>query len=397
MNDQGSAGRSNDAREALIDRERIRGANRMISEGTDAAKVTAEQIAAVAEDVKGFVAHHKITRQDLARSIGYSSSVVVEFLKGTYAGNRGEVAIQLDSWLSEEETRRRRPQTTQFVWTNIAMEMKATANYCLDEQTIGLVYGPDTSGIGKTMALQAIHQEIGPRRSTLITIDKVDANPTGLLKKILRGLRKDDKGSTNQRFGRVVEELTGRNHLLIIDQIHNLRFSKDDKPFYILADLWDATKDTCAQLWCGTADLVNYLERQRKRSADESLAQIRRRIWPRVDLMETLRTGGSDGGGGLLVTVEQVKEMFARNKLKITAASARWLCAICNQPDSGAVGLCVQIIRYATMMAEIKNLPCLDVPLLQQALRKGFSPKGAENFLHRMDLFEQPRSVAKVG
>jgi len=56
-----------------------------------------------------------------------------------------------------------------------------------------------------------------------------------------------------------VSKLKGREHILLIDQMHNLRGSKDDKPFYHLTDLWDATKDTTSQLWCGTADLVAYL------------------------------------------------------------------------------------------------------------------------------------------
>src|SRR5947209_7707783 len=107
---------------------------------------------------------------------------------------------------------------------------------------------------------QAIHQELGPRRSSLATIDKVDANPTGLLKKLCRSMHVDRGGTNKRRFDRLVEALTGRSHLLLIDQIHSLRGAKEDKPFYILTDLFDATK--AAQLWCGTSDLVEYLTRQ---------------------------------------------------------------------------------------------------------------------------------------
>lgn len=366
----------------------------MIAEGTDAATVTDEQIQQVANDVELFCRNHKISRKDVARATGYSPGVASDFLSGKYAGNKAQVAIDLEAWLVEEEGRRSRPETTQFVWTNVAMEIKAVANYCLDKRKISLVYGPDTSGIGKTTALQAIHQEIGPRRSSLITIDKVDANPTGLLKKICRGIRKDDNGTNAVRFARIVTHLTGRSHLLLIDQIHNLRGAKEDKPFYILADIYDATKT--AQLWCGTADLVSYLQRQQVRNADESLAQIRRRIFPYVDLMEGLRSGGSDGGGDMLVTVEQVREMFARNKLKLAGAAARFLCEICNQPDSGSIGLCVQVVEYATMMAEVRRATSIDLPLLKEALRRGFSPRRTDALLHRMEL-EQPRAVAKVG
>ena len=367
----------------------------MIAEGTDAKDVSAEHIGQVAADVELFTRTHKISRKDLAKSIGYSPGVISEFIAGNYKGNAGQVAIDLENWLVEEEARRSRPQTTQFVWTNVAMEIKSVANYCLDLRKIGLVYGPDTSGIGKTTALQAIHQELGPRRSALITIDKVDANPTGLLAKICVGLKKDHAGSTRQKFKRIVDELTGRSHLLLIDQIHNLRGAKEDRPFYILADLYDATKT--AQLWCGTADLVTYLQRQQARNADESLAQIRRRIFPCVDLMESLRSGGEGGSGEPLVTVDQVREMFAKNKLKLTATAARFLCEVCNQPDSGAVGLCAQIVEYATMMADFKRLTSIDLPLLKEAMRRGFSPRRAELLVQRIEQAAATTRMAKVG
>jgi hypothetical protein len=361
----------------------------MIAEGTDAAKVTDEQIARLAADVETFSRAHKISRKVVARAMGYSPGVISEFLAGKYQGNRGQVAIDLDNWLIEEEQRRSRPETTQFVWTNVALEIKAAANYCLDKRTIGLVYGPDTSGIGKTMALQAIYEEMGPRRASLCSIDKVDANPTGLLKKLCTAIGVQDSGSNKQRFERVVEKLLGRSHLLLIDEIHSLRGAKEDKPFYILMNLFQRTKG--AQLWCGTSDMVAYLDRQRIKAHDESLAQIRRRIFPRIDLMEGLRGVGAGGGGGgtgggePLVTVEQVREMFARNTLKLAGAAARFLCQLCNLPDSGAIGLCVQLVEYATMLAELRNAKVIDLPLLQEAMRRGFTPARADLLLAHVD------------
>ncbi len=369
----------------------------MIAEGTDAPHVTAEQISAVADDVRLFIATYKLKGKEVAKAIGMSETVVSEFLNGKYSGNNAQVAIDLEAWLVEEEERRKRPATTQFVWTNVAQEIKAVANYCLDKRAIGLCYGPDTSGIGKTTALQAIHRHIGPRRASLVTVDKVDANPTGLLRKLCRAMRVDDGGSNAQKFARAVHHLTGRSHLLLIDQIHNLRGSKEDRPFYILADLFDATRT--AQLWCGTADLVGYLQRQQRKHGDESLTQIRRRIFPCVDLMEGVRASGPDGTGEPLVTVDQVREMFARNQLKLTTTAARFLCELCNQPDSGAVGLCVQLVEYATMMAEMRRSTSIDLPLLKEALRRGFSPKRAEDLLHRMEAehAEQPQRAARAG
>ncbi|QOV90913.1 AAA family ATPase [Humisphaera borealis] len=380
------------ARDALIGRERIRGASRMIAEGTEAASVTPEQISQVAQDVELFVRAHKIDRKAVAKALGYSPGVISEFLKGGYAGNKGLVAIQLEQWLVEEEERRSRPTTTQFVWTNVAMEIKAAANYCLDYRKIGLVFGPDTAGLGKTTALRAIHQELGPRRSSLVTIDKVDANPTGLLKKISVGMHIEDRGSNRARFERIVEKLNGRSHLLLVDQVHNLREAKGDKPLYILADLYDATQT--AQLWSGTADLVTYLDRQRSKAADESLAQIRSRIMPCIDLMAGVRHGGGDNGEPL-VTIEQVVEMFAKNKLRLVPTTARFLCKLANLPDSGGIRLCVQIVEYATMMGEISGAKSIDVPLLQAAMRRSLLQSRAEALLSHT-LNELPMRAART-
>ena len=362
----------------------------MIAQGTDAAHVTADQSTQVAADVELFCRAHKIARAAVAKAVGYSPGVISEFLKGQYKGSVGQVAIDLENWLTEEEGRQAQPQLTQFVWTNLAMEIKAVSSYCLDKRKISLIYGPDTSGIGKTTALQAIHQSLGPRRSTLVTIDKVDANPSGLLRKICQAMRLQDSGTNKRRFDRIVSQLEGRSHLMMIDQIHSLRGSTDDKPFYVLADLYDATKS--AQLWCGTADLVAYLQRRRVRNHDESLSQISSRIFPCVDLMESIR--GTDGGGDQLVTVDQVVEMFAKNKLRLGRPAAKWLCDICNQPDSGAVRLCVSVFEYAVMMAEMRNATVIDIPLLQAAMRRAVGQRG-EVLMRRMAV--EAERISKVG
>ena len=118
----------------LIDRERIRGASRMIPEGTEAAKVSADQIRAVAADVEGFCRANKISRKAVAVSAGYSPGVVSEFLAGKYNGDNAKVAIDLENWLVSEEQRRSRPRTTQFVWSSVAMTIKSAASYAIERE-----------------------------------------------------------------------------------------------------------------------------------------------------------------------------------------------------------------------------------------------------------------------
>lgn len=363
----------------------------MIAPSTDASAVTPEQIQQVAKEAKSAIDSWGVKQKDLARAVGYSSTVISEFFSGRYAGNAGQIAIELQRWMDEEEERRRRPQTSQFVWTNVALQIKSVATYCLDFRKIGLVYGPDTAGIGKTTALQAIAQDLGPRRCTLVSIDTTDGSPTGLLRKICDSLHISDNRSTHAMFNRIVQSIMGRSHLLLLDQVHSLRGGRNDLALFTLMDLYNRTNT--AQLWCGTADMVAYLERERARTADESLAQIRSRIFPCVDLMEGV---GPDGGGAMLADVDLVREMFAKNRLKLTAAAARFLCQLINTPDSGGIRICVQIIEYATMLGERTKATAIDVPLLRQALQRGLTIDHARILLARVDEPERPQAIAKT-
>jgi len=361
----------------------------MIAPGTDPKQVTDEQIQQVADDLRLFCKANKISQKAVAKATGYSPGVISEFARGTYNGDRGQVALDMEDWLVEEEQRRSSQDCTHFVWTNVARTIQAVGEYCLDQRSVGLVYGPQTSGIGKTTAMRAIHQELGPRRSAFVTIDKADANPTALLRKILGGLRLDESGSNTRRMHRIVDALQGRSHLLLIDQIHNLRFAKQDKPLYHLMDIFEATQT--AQLWAGTTDMVEYLMRQQSKSMDEPLAQIRRRIFPCVDLMEVFNR---DGGGDPLYSVDQVREMFGGFKLKLTAPAARFLTALAHQPDAGGIGICVQIMQYASHLARTRDCKSIDVDLLKEALMLGLTTHRASKLI--VDV-EQPEPAVKVG
>ena len=197
----------------------------MIAEGRDAATVTAEEIKTIAADTEQFRRHHKITRKAIAEKTGYSESVISEFLNGTYKGNNAQLAIDLDDWICAEERLRAEPRLTQFVWTNVAIEIKANATFCLDERSIGLIYGPDTSGFGKTTALLAVHQTLGPRQSAMATFDKVDGNQTGVLKKLCQAMHCDDKGTNKQRFDRLVKRIANEDR----------RYSEETGRRFILA------------------------------------------------------------------------------------------------------------------------------------------------------------------
>jgi hypothetical protein len=362
-------------------------------EGKTPEDVTEQEVAQVAADLENFMRAYGVKRDAVAKAISYAPSVISEFTNGNYRGNNGRLAKDIDAWLADEEERRAQPSTTQFVWTNAAMKIKGAAGYCLTKAKMGMVYAPDSAGIGKTTALRAIQEELGPRRCTFVTVDKVDCNAGGLLTRICEALGTDLNGSNRMKQERIIAKILGkrkgqdakpqvqRSHLLIIDQIHNLRFAKGDVPIYILADIFERTRT--GQLWSGTARMYEYLFKQQLSSSDESLAQIRSRIWPTIDLMDGLREG--DGGGSYMaVTIEQMREIFAKNTLKLTDRAARFLCRLANLPDSGCLRLVTNLVEYATYMCEQQGLKSIDEPQIREAMAVGLVPSEAETLISRV-------------
>lgn len=121
-----------------------------------------------------------------------------------------------------------------------------------------------------------------------------------------------------------------------------------DKVLNVLRDLHDATG--CPMLWCGTTDLVAYLERETGLTR-EPLAQIRRRIVICRDLTE--RTYKPDGGPGEpLYTVEEIRSIFAAGKLKLTSDALRTLTDLANLFDSGHLGACRSLLAMTVKLNE---------------------------------------------
>lgn len=318
----------------------------MIADTVEAKDVTREQAQPVLDAINAFVERTQCSRGYIARAIGSSPPVISQVLNSRYLGDWQKIVIKLDRFLEEEAKRETAPRSTTFVWTRVAQEIKTVADSASTMKRIMLVYGPDTSGIGKTMALQAIHAE--KPGAVLVTIEKAHANPFSMLQTIARGLREDPAGNSAQIYYRIKSKLLGSPRLLMIDQIHNLCGCKDDKPFFMLCDLWDATRSP--QLWCGTTDIVEYLHRGQAKGK-ETLAQVRRRIALWRDLLARTRDGGGDSGDGEpLYTVDEIKKIFARNKMRLAPDAAQYLCALACLPDAGALGTCQNIVDLATLV-----------------------------------------------
>jgi DNA transposition AAA+ family ATPase len=347
----------------LMDRSRVRGDSRVIADGAAAAAVTTEMGQAVIAALLDYITSAGISRAAVAKSIGIAASTLGQVLNWNYPGSWQQVVIDLDRWLEDQQKRDAAPNASAFVWTKVAQEIRTVAEVASTLKTIGLVYGGESSGVGKTMTLRAIAAE--KPGSILVTVEKVRATTVGLLLGIARAMKiREASGGAPAIYQLIKEQLAGTSRLLLIDQIHNLCHAADDRPLFVLSDLFDATG--APQLWCGTTDIVAYLDRGQEKGR-ETLAQIRRRIGIARDLLE--RTRGGDGAPGEpLYSIEEIRQVFARNRMRLTPDAARYLLTLANLLNSGALGMCQNLVAMATAINE-RSADALTADMLRAAHR----------------------------
>lgn len=381
--------------DALQEGTRV-GSSRMIAEGTTPDQVTKDQAQAVIDAALEYLQRTNKSRTSVAKSIGIAASTLGQVLSWKYIGAWQQIIIDLDRWLIEEQDRDAAPRASTFIWTKVADEIRVVADIASTLKTIGLVYGPETSGIGKTMALRALKET--KAGSALVTIEKASATPSGLMAAICLALRLSNTGDTRRLYGRAKDALAGTSRLLMIDQIHSLCHAKDDRAFFYLMDLFDATG--APQLWCGTSDIVAYFDRGQAKGK-ETLAQIRSRIGISRDLLQ--RTQGSGGGGpasaGLgepLFTIDEIRAIFGKGKMRIAPDAARYLLELANLPDAGGLRTCTNLVLMATAANKLSASAVLTADVLRSFHRLLVNARAFGTVERRLEE-ARPTMLAKVG
>lgn len=380
------------AMDRLKDQARILGESRMIrTDDPDA--VTEEQYVQVTDAVRAWLVRTGRKQTYIARAIGVAATTLSSVLGRNYKGDWQTVVIGLDRWLEEELKREQAPRPTEFVWTRVAEEIQTVAEICSTQQCIGLVYDLYGSGVGKTIALQAIASE--KPGAVYVSVQTASASSLGVMRLLGLAVRADvnpSRARVREWMDATVKVLAGSGRLLLIDEIHKLCGEKHDRALHVLRDLHDATG--CPQIWCGTTDLVAYLG-QGKARGKEPLAQIRSRIGISRDLRE--RVGdGSDGGGQPLFSIEEIRKVFARSKLRLAPDAVRYLSRLAGVADEGALRTCKYLVVMATRINDARGATILTEEMLRSARRLLVSRSSAELVEARMEQ-SAGRPAAKVG
>jgi len=154
----------------------------------------------------------RISQAKAAQALGYSSGVISAYKSQSYNGDVKTLEKKIGAWLKREERRLERLDVP-VAETSTLEKIRRAAAIAQDEGDIAVVVGE--SGTGKTTALRQYALE--SHSAILIEVDPSFSQVT-LMAEIAKALGVDTKGGQNAVVERVIEALTGRDAVLIIDE-----------------------------------------------------------------------------------------------------------------------------------------------------------------------------------
>jgi len=154
----------------------------------------------------------RISQAKAAQALGYSSGVISAYKNRTYNGDVKTLEKKIDAWLKREARRLDRLDVP-VAETSTLEKIRRAITIAQDEGDIAVIVGE--SGTGKTTALRQYAME--SHSAILIEVDPSFSQVT-LINEIARTLGVEAKGGQNAVIERIIETLTGRDAILIVDE-----------------------------------------------------------------------------------------------------------------------------------------------------------------------------------
>ncbi|HUT50882.1 MAG TPA: AAA family ATPase [Alphaproteobacteria bacterium] len=290
------------------------------------------------DNIRGFKRHSKKSDQAIARMAGVSTSVVNEILHGRYKGNLVANVTRIEAAITEWYNKRAAPAPGRFVWTQVALEIRGIIRFVTKQGSMGVFVGE--SGIGKSMCMDVVRKVHYPS-AILVTINAGTSSPLNFCRAILKQVSAQAAKKARRRadaFQAITSRLTGSHRLVMIDEADGLRMDTLNE----IRQIHDATG--CPVVMAGRPPLLDKITRSMR---DERIGgSARGRICIQQDLHGVVQNARGGKGGRMLFSQEEIKEIFSKYQVTVTAGAARYLCALAN--ISAAAGDCESGgLRYA--------------------------------------------------
>jgi DNA transposition AAA+ family ATPase len=178
---------------------------------------TKEEIAAIREEARQYLADSGMSRQALGKAIDWSPASVSRWLTNDYTGDSGAIAQAVAGFLARQEEKAAAPPLEgPFAMTRQAAEILPVLNYAHVHGTFGVIVGP--SGNGKTAALK--HYAAANAGVVLLTIHTANHALSEVIHQLFELLGKpgSGRGTLGGLSKRLTAKLAGSGRLLIIDE-----------------------------------------------------------------------------------------------------------------------------------------------------------------------------------
>jgi DNA transposition AAA+ family ATPase len=296
-------------------------------------ELTGPEIEKLAKSLEQFMSDNDFTQAEVARWIGYSRSVVSQFLKCRYKGDISSVANKVVSLINSVARKNKRTKQKPFISTTVAKRIGTlitqTTAFCDDEGKIGLIIGD--GGHGKSHCLRQYAQ--ADKNSAYIELD--DTMTSGsMFSEIAKKLKVDSSGRLSTIAKRLIETLRPRHIVIMLDEASWLGVRQLNQLRQIIV-----VKAKCPLILAGNSDLLKTVTQPSTKQGYESLDQFTSRLMGVLNLDDL--AGDPDGG---LYTPEDIRWLYEYGGIKLSSDAVSTLRRICKTPKSGRLRTCSHIV-----------------------------------------------------
>lgn len=322
-------------------------------------KLTIPEIEKLIDSVRRFKESNGFTYVQIARWIGYSKSVVSEFLAGRYGGDIEKLASKLVFVMNSVQRKKRRVKNDGFIETTVAKRIGTlitqTEAFSDTEGRIGVVIGD--GGHGKSHCLR----QYGKADKNSIYIEYDDCMTLNLLfGEIAKNLKRSSEGSLAAITARVTATMRDRHIIVMIDEASSMNVKTLNRLRQVIV-----VKARCPLILAGNSDLLKTLYDKSSAKGYESLDQFNSRLMSIVNLDELASRPG-DG----LYTLEDIRRLYAYGGIKLTSDAVDTLRRICCVPKSGRLRTCGHIVTALHMSPVIIQRGVIDSVAILSAIEE---------------------------
>lgn len=295
----------------------------------------------------------------LADMAGVTDSVVSEVLRNRYQGKTDEILVKLEGALNEHARRQAAGANVKYVHIATARQIFKVVKYVSKAESIGVITG--VSGIGKSMALEAITRSDDFRTAILVSVAADSKSPLRFARALLRAIAGNRASaiesvwSVADAFAEICDRLGSGQRLILIDEAENLQL----ETLNLIRQIHDRSQSPI--VLCGRPHLSTKIERTTKcEEIGGSLVGricFRHQLSPPRGLAPGL-PGGADAGEWICDKIE-LAQILSGHKIRFRPDAIAWLHDLAHlsalRQDTGRESGGLRLVAKLAMLAVAVN------------------------------------------